>query len=273
MTTKGDQVAFENAKTGYAPVNGLRMYYTVHGTGDPLVLLHGGVMASESWEPLLAEFTQNRQVITADMQAHGRTADIDRPLRSEYMADDVAALLEHLDIGKADLVGYSMGGGVAFQTAIRHPALVGKLVVISTSLKRDGWYPEGQAAFDQMTANAPLMGEQMKQSPLAAIYPNVDWVQTFAKIGEMMSHEYDWSAATAALSHPTMLIFADADALRPEHIVEFYRLLGGGQRDGGLDGSGRPSGRLAILPGTTHYDILGFPGLAAMVTSFLDAPI
>jgi pimeloyl-ACP methyl ester carboxylesterase len=272
MTTEGDDVADRDVRTGYAPVNGLRMYYAIHGMGEPLVLLHGGVMASESWDPWLAEFGEGRQVITVDLQAHGRTADVDRPLRCERMADDVAALLAHLGIARADLVGYSMGGGVALQTAIRHPEVVRKLVVISTTMKRDGSYPEVLAIFDQMTANAPRIGDQMKQSPLAAVYPDADWVTIFSKIGEMVSQEYDWSERVAALTSPTMLVFADADSIRPEHIVEFYELLGGGQRDAGLDGSGRPIARLAILPGRTHYDILGFPGLVAMVESFLDAP-
>jgi pimeloyl-ACP methyl ester carboxylesterase len=265
-------VADKGARTGYAPVNGLQMYYAINGAGDPLLLLHGGVMASESWEPMLPEFTENRQVITVDLQAHGRTADIDRPLSCEQMADDVAALLAHLGIAKADLVGYSMGGGVALQTAIRHPEVVGKVAVISITMKRDGSYPEVLAIFDQMTAMAPQIGEQMKQSPLAQIYPDADWVTIFAKIGEMVSQDYDWSEGVAAISSPTMLLFADADSIRPEHMVEFYKLLGGGQRDAGLDGSGRPVARLAILPGTTHYDILGFPGLAAMVKSFFDTP-
>ena len=264
------------ARSGYAPVNGLELYYEVHGSaasdGPPLVLLHGGVAASEVFAPLLPVFTEQRQVITVDLQGHGRTRDIDRPLRSELMADDVAALLAWLGAERADVAGYSMGGGVALQTAIRHPQLVQKLVVISVGMKHDGWYPEVRAAFDDMAANAPQLGAMLKQSPLAELYPDANWESIFTKIGDMVSRDFDWSDGVAAITAPTMLIFADADAVRPEHIVAFYKLLGGGQRDGGLDGSGRPPGRLAILPGTTHYDLLALPGLATLITSFLDAP-
>lgn len=263
------------AETGYAPVNGLQMYYAIYGgptDGAPLVLLHGGVAASETFDPLLPALGQGRQLVTADLQAHGRTRDIDRPLRYDHMADDVAALLAHLGIGRADLLGYSMGGGVALQTAIRHPGMVGRLVVVSMTMKRDGSYPEVLAIFDQMEANAPQIGEQMRHSPLAERYPETDWRVIFAKLGEMGTQDYDWSAGVAAITSPTMLVFADADSIRPAHIVGFWELLGGGQRDAGLDGSARPTARLAVLPGTTHYDILAFPGLATIVTSFLDAP-
>ena len=249
------------------------MYYEIHSTGEPLLLLHGGVAASETFDHLLPAFTGNRQVITVDLQAHGRTRDIDRPLRIETMADDVAGLLAHLGIARADILGYSMGGGVALQTAIRHPELVGKLVVISMTIMRDGSYPEVLAIFDQMGANAAQIGAQMQQSPLAQRYSDANRETIFAKIGDMGTQDYDWSESVAAITSPTMLVFADADSIRPEHIVAFYKLLGGGQRDAGLDGSLRPTARLAILPGTTHYDILTFPGLSNIVTAFLDAPL
>ena len=267
----------ETRTSGYAPVNGLDLYYEVHGPAlgahQPLVLLHGGVAASEIFEPLIPAFTAGRPVITVDLQGHGRTRDIERPLRSESMADDIAALLNHLGVERVDLAGYSMGGGVAIQTAIRHPGIVGKLVVLSKGMKDDGWYAEVRAAFDHMTGNAAQVGAMMQQSPLAERYPEVEWTTLFAKTGDMASQSFDWSSGVATITAPTMLVFADADAIRPEHMVEFYKLLGGGQRDAGLDGSGRPVARLAILPGTTHYDLLAFPGLAAMVTAFLDAPV
>ena len=261
------------ATSGYAPVNGLQLYYEIHGSGEPLLLLHGGVAASDVFDHIVPSLAASRQVVTVDLQGHGRTRDIDRPLHYEVMADDVAALIDHLGLGRIDLLGYSMGGGVALQTAFRHPGLVGKLIVISMTMKRNGSYPEVLAIFDQMTANAPRMGEMMQQSPLAQRYPEADWETIFAKMGEMETQEYDWSAKVAAMRAPTMLIFADADAIRPAHMVEFYELLGGGQRDAGLDGSLRPVARLAILPGTTHYDILGFPGLPEIVTAFLAAPV
>ena len=266
-------MANTNPTSGYAPVNGLQMHYEIHGSGEPLILLHGGVAASEVFDHMVPALAASRQVVTVDLQGHGRTRDVDRPLRYDAMADDVAALIDHLGLGRVDLLGYSMGGGVALQTAFRHPAVVGKLIVVSMTMKRDGSYPEVLAIFDQMTANAPHMGETMRQSPLATRYPEADWETIFAKIGEMETQEYDWSAEVAAMTAPTMLVFADADSIRPAHMVEFYALLGGGQRDAGLDGSLRPAARLAILPGTTHYDILAFPGLTEIVTTFLDAPL
>ncbi len=272
--TRGDDVAQTDPTTGYAPVNDLQIYYEIHGSGGtPLVLLHGGVVGSVTFAPLLPALSASRQVVTIDLQGHGHTRDIDRPLRSETMADDVAGVLAHLGIEQADMLGYSMGGGVALQTAIRHPEIVRKLVIVSATMRHDGSYPEVLAQLDQLAANAPQLGAQVAQSPLATVYPEADWETIFAKSGEMASQDYDWSADVAALTAPTMLIFADADSIRPEHMVEFYKLLGGGQRDAGLDGSLRPTSRLAILPGTTHYDILAFPGFADIVISFLDAPL
>ncbi len=274
--TKGDDVTRDQDQptTGYAPVNGLQIYYEVRGNGGtPLVLLHGGVVGSVTFAPLLPALSASRQVITIDLQGHGHTRDIDRPLRSETMADDVAGVLAHLGIEQADVLGYSMGGGVALQTAIRHPKIVRKLVVVSMTMRHEGSYPEVLALFDQMEANAAQLGAQVAQSPLATLYPEADWETIFAKTGEMASQDYDWSAGVSAITAPTMLIFADADSIRPEHMVAFYKLLGGGQRDAGLDGSLRPTSRLAILPGMTHYDILTFPGFADIVISFLNAPL
>ncbi|MCT8997373.1 alpha/beta fold hydrolase [Chelativorans intermedius] len=258
-------------KTGYAPVNGLELYYEIHGTGKPLILLHGGIAALELFESSLPVFAGSRQVILVHLQAHGRTKDIDRPLRFEFMADDIAALLAHLGIAKADVMGYSLGGGVAMQLAIRHPEVVDRLVVVSEAMKRSGYYPEVIAAFDQMEAMAPQIGANVAQSPLAELYPDVDWVQLFAKMGDLLKRDYDWSEEFAAISSPTMLVFADADAQTPEYIMEAWRLLGGGQRDAGLDGSLRPQAQLAIVPGTTHYNLVATPVVAELVAPFLDA--
>jgi pimeloyl-ACP methyl ester carboxylesterase len=257
-------------KSGYAAVNGLKMYYEIRGTGEPLLLLHGGVGGIEMFGTNLPALAKHRQVIAVDFQAHGRTADIDRPLRYESMADDMAALLKSLGIEKADVMGNSLGGGIALQTAIRHPERVRKLVLVSTVFKREGWYPEVLAAFAQM---GPQAAQGMKQSPLAQLYPSVDWGVLFSKIGDLETREYDWSKDVAALKVPTMIIFADADSIQPTHIVEFYGLLGGGKRDAGLDGSGRSIHQLAIVPGVTHYGIDASPSLASTVIPFLDAPM
>ncbi|MGE5378338.1 MAG: alpha/beta fold hydrolase [Bacteroidota bacterium] len=260
-----------NATGRYASINGLNLYYEVHGSGKPLVLLHGGVSASEAFGPNIKRLAETRQVIAVHMQGHGHTRDIDRPLRFESMADDVAALIDHLDIERADVLGYSMGGNAALQTAIRHPGKVGKLVVVSAPMKHEGWYPEVLLNFEQMASVAPQLGQGLKRSPLAQMYPDVDWEMLFTRIGEMESQDYDWSTDVTALQMPVMIMFADADSVRLEHILDFYRLLGGGLHDAGLDGSARPKARLAIVPGTTHYDILSTEVVAELVAPFLDA--
>jgi len=255
-------------ESGYAPVNGLNIYYEIHGTGRPLILLHGGVGASEMFGPVLPTLAKNRQVVAVHLQAHGRTVDIDRPLSFELMADDIAELIKHLCIEKADIMGYSLGAGVALQTAIRHPEVVGKLVIISAPFKWDGWYPEVLEGMAQM---GPEAAKAMKQTPFYQLYPDVEWEILFTKLGDLLRQDYDWSKEVAAIKSPVMLVFADADAVHTAHAMEFFALLGGGQRDAGLDGSLRPTAQLAILPGVTHYNILSFPTLATFVTTFLDA--
>src|SRR5215470_9108186 len=235
------QSAAGNAdKSGYAPVNGLNMYYEIHGSGEPLVLLHGGLGSTEMFSELMPHLDAIRQVIAVDLQGHGRTADIDRPLSMEAMADDIAGLMKYLQVEKADFVGYSLGGGVALQTTIRHPALVKKLVVVSSTFKRDGWYPEILGAMDQM---GPAAAEMMKPSPIYQTYARiaprpVDFPKLLGKMGDLLHKEYDWSKDVAAIKAPTMLVFGDADAVRPAHFVEFFGLLGGGKKDGSWDRSG-----------------------------------
>jgi pimeloyl-ACP methyl ester carboxylesterase len=222
---------------------------------------------------ILPVLSKNRRVIAADLQAHGRTADIDRPLRLEFMADDIAALIKHLGIGRADVMGYSLGGGVAVRTAIQHPGVVKKLVSVSAAFKRDGWYPEILAGMAQM---GPAAAEPMKQTPMYQLYARVaprqaDWPVLLTKLGELLKRDYDWSKEVAAIQAPTLLVFGDADAVRPAHAVQFFELLGGGQKDAGWDGSGMSKSRLAILPGLTHYNVFSSPLLAATVTPFLSA--
>jgi len=195
-----------NLAEGYASVNGLKLYYEIYGTGSPLVLLHGGVGASEMFGPVMPKFAENRQVIAVHLQAHGRTADIDRPLRFELMADDVATLIKHLGIEKTDMMGYSLGGGVALQTVIRHSYLIRKLVVISTPVKRDGWYPE---VLESMAQMSPEVAKTMKETPLYQLYPETDWELLFTKLGNLLKQDYDWSKEVAAIKKPVMSIFAD----------------------------------------------------------------
>ncbi len=261
-------------KAGYAPVNGLAMYYEVYGKGQPLVLLHGGFGAIEMFGPNIAALAANRQVIAADLQGHGRTADIDRPMSYEAMGDDVAALIRYLGFAKADVMGYSLGGGVALQTAIRHPEVVRRLVLVSTAYSQGGWYPEILAGEAQL---GPQAAEAMKQTPMYDLYSHIapkpqDWPVLLTKLHDLLVRDYDWSNGVASLTMPVLLVAGDADAVRTAGVVDFFGLLGGGKRDAGWDGTGRPPAQLAILPHTTHYDIFVSPALPAVVTPFLDAP-
>lgn len=255
--------------TGFAPVNGLELYYEIYGEGQPLVMLHGGVNPAELFGTPLVEMAKTHQVIAVHLQGHGMTQDIDRPMSYEAMADDVAALLTHLDIKQASFMGYSIGGGVALQVAIRYPDVIEKLIVISMPFSQKGDYPEVIANFEQMPKNAAMIAGNIRQSPLATIYPNVDWEKLFTKIGEMNSMPNDWSKDIPRIKAQTLLIFADADMVYPEHIAEFYKLLGGGQRDAAQDGSGRSPNRLAIVPNTTHYNILVSDTVTRFATEFL----
>lgn len=263
-----------DVKTGYAPVNALRLYYEIRGRGEPLVLLHGGLGSTDMFAPIIPSLSNCHQVIAVDLQGHGRTADIERPLSIEALADDVAALLKYLGIERADIMGYSLGGGVALRIAVQHPNVVGKLVLVSAAFKRDGWYPEIQAGMSQI---GPAAAEPMKQTPMHKMYATVaprpgDWPVLLTKMGELLRKDYDWSKDVAAIKAPTLLVFGDADAVRTAHAIEFFELLGGGKKDGGWDGSGISSARLAILPGLTHYTIFSSPALVAMVTPFLGGP-
>ncbi len=254
----------------YADVNGQHIYYSVHGAGKPLVLLHGGINP-DCFGDNLAALARRRSVITPHLQGHGRTPDTDRPLRADYMGDDIAALIGYLKLGKADVMGYSLGASVAMQTALRHPDAVDRLVLVSGRMSQNGAYPEVVAAFNQLEANAAAIGPGVKASPLGQAYPDVDWTKLFRKVGDMTKRDFDLSAEVAKMKTRTLLVFADADMVRPEHIVEFWKALGGGQRDAGMDGSQRTANQLAIVPNATHYSIATDPMLPGVVERMLGA--
>ncbi len=258
----------------YAEVNGIQLYYEIHGEGQPLVLLHGGLGAIEMFGWNLPALAAKRQVIAVDLQGHGRTADIDRPLSVEFMADDIAALIRHLELDRVDVVGYSLGGGVAMLLAIRHQELVNKLVIVSTVFRRDGFYADILAQQAQVHAAA---AEFMKQTPMYELYSAVapkkqDWPRLLDKIGTAMQQPFDYTDQVRGITAPTLVVAGDCDIFPPSHAVELFSLLGGGQRDGGWDGSGRPKSRLAILPGLTHYTIFSDEALASTALRFLDDP-
>lgn len=270
--------ATSNPEHGYASVNGLDLYYEVHGAGEPLVLLPGGFMTVEAMGEIVPLLAVTRRVIGVEVQGHGHTGDGERELRYEWMADDIAALIGHLGLERADVFGYSLGGGVALQTAIRHPEVVRKLVLTSTAFKRDGLYPESLAGIAAMSvegfAGTPPHETFLKTSPTPEAWPDI-----IAKMRRLLTQEYDWSAEVAALKTPTLILVGDADGLRPAHAVEMFELLGGGKGDGDL--MGLPASRLAVLPNTTHVGWAPpFHGimsrtelLVPMITEFLDAPM
>ena len=270
-------VASETTDVGaYADVNGIRLFYAIHGTGKPLILLHGGLGSGEMFGPVLPALAESHQVIAVDLQGHGRTADIDRPIDVQLMGDDIAALIEHIGLDRPDVVGYSLGGGVAFFTALNHPELVGRMVMISTNVRRSAIYPEMLG--EQAKVNAAA-AEFLKETLMYELYARVaprpeDFPRLLDKMGEAMAKDFDYTEDVRRLQVPTLFACADADMFPPSHAVEVFELLGGGQRDGGWQGEGRPAGghALAILPGLTHYNIGVSPVLAAAVLSFLDAP-
>ncbi|TMF38842.1 MAG: alpha/beta hydrolase [Chloroflexi bacterium] len=259
-------------KTNLVRVNGIELGYQVFGKGKPLVLLHGGFGSVEMFGPNIALLAKGRQVIGVDLQSHGRSPAADRPMRFESMGDDIAALIRELGFERAAIMGFSLGGAVGLRTAIQHPDIVERLVLVSTVFKRAGWHPEMTAGMDAM---GPETAQFLMQSPMYEAYkqvaPNVqDWPVLVRQLVEALKIEYDWSADIPRLSMPVMLVIGDADGVPPSHAVEFFRLLGGGLRDANWDRSGMTQHRLAILPGATHYDINLAPALSAAVVPFLD---
>jgi pimeloyl-ACP methyl ester carboxylesterase len=258
----------------YAEVNGLNLYYEIHGTGAPLVLLHGGLGSGEMFGPILPALSERHQVIAPDLQGHGRTADIDRPLDVTLMADDIAALIDHLGLDAPDVMGFSLGGGVALQTAIRHPSRVRRLVAVSAQVRRDAIYPEMLAQQGQVNAAA---AEFLKDTPMYELYQRVaphpeDFPRLLDKAGQAMAQDFDFTEQVRGLQVPTLIVAADADMAPPSHYAELFTLLDGGLRDGGWMNEGRPKGghALAILPGLTHYNIVDSPLLAATALAFID---
>jgi pimeloyl-ACP methyl ester carboxylesterase len=262
--------------TGYAPVEGLEMYYEVHGSGRPLVLLHGAYMSTDMMGPLLTGLARDRRVIAPELQGHGRTADADRPITYEQMADDTAALVAHLALGEVDVAGYSMGGGVALQVAIRHPEVVRKLVVASAaSFAADGMHA---AALEMLPSITP---EMFAGSPIEAEYQRLapsprDFPVLVEKLKQLDSTPFAWPEdAIRGIAAPTLLIVGDSDIVRLEHAVALFGLRGGGVMG---DLAGLPQSQLAVLPGTSHFIPPGSgildraDWLLQMIPAFLDAP-
>ncbi|MCW3463449.1 alpha/beta fold hydrolase [Chitinophaga nivalis] len=241
-------------KTGYAPVNGLKMYYEIQGEGRPIVLIHGSYMTIDmNYGALIPELAKTHQVIALEMQGHGRTADIDRPFSFPALADDVAALLQYLKVDSADVLGYSLGATVALQLTLRHPALVRKLVFISSAYKYDGWSKEAREIFAKMD---PAF---LESTPLKTAYDQLapdksHWKTFVTKMIKFDEQPYDLGAANIkAIKSPVLMISGDNDGVDLHHITDMYRLLGGGVFG---DMAGLPASRLAIIPGASHVSLM-----------------
>ncbi len=265
-----------SVQTGYAPVNGLSMYYEIHGAGRPLILLHGAFMTIDTIGPILPGLAATRQVIAVEQQGHGHTADIDRPLTYEQMADDTAGLLAHLGVVSADIVGYSMGGGIALQLAIRHPAAVRKLVIASTSYASDGMHAVAVEMFPSITpelfAGSPIEEAYLRTSPNPGDFPKL-----VEKVKQLDTTAFAWPADDIRrIAAPTLMILGDSDGVRLEHAIELFKLRGGGVMG---DLEGMPTSQLAVLPGTAHFVPPGHGlldranWLLELIPPFLDAPM
>lgn len=255
---------------GYADVSGIRLYYEIYGEGDPVILIPGGLTTigeTLGWVEPLAE---TRQVIVVEMQGHGHTADADRPLSFLTFGDDIAALLDHLKIPKADVIGHSFGADCAIRAAIQHPDKVRRLVVISSAYARSGWYPEAQEGMSQVGA---ALAEPMMQIPAGKL--SMQWPeprrfpQFLDKMGKLMSEDYDWSAEIAKLPMPVLLVFSDNDSVSQKHVAEFFGLLGGGMKEPGWVNTQLSKSRLAVVPGYSHYNFISSPEVPQIVGRFL----
>jgi pimeloyl-ACP methyl ester carboxylesterase len=262
------------ASSGYADVNGIKLYHEIYGDGDPLVLIHGGLTTIGEMDVWIPPLAKTWRVIAVEMQGHGHTPDTDRPMTLATMGDDIAALLDALHIPTADLVGHSFGGASAIRASIQHPGHVRRLVVISSPHARSAWYPEVQ---DGMSHVGASMAEHMIQTPTGKLSKQWPEPQRFPqfldKFGRMMAEGYDWSAEIAKLPMPVLLVFADNDSVPQKHIADFFALLGGGVKEPGWMNTTLSKSRLAVVPGYSHYNFISSPEVPQIIGKFLDGPL
>ncbi|MBZ9974489.1 alpha/beta fold hydrolase [Mesorhizobium sp. BR-1-1-10] len=259
-------------RSGLLPINGVNYYYAVYGKGEPLLLLHGGLGSIDMFAPILPNLAENRTVIGVDLQGHGRTALGDRPFSLQAIGDDMAGIVKTLGYDKVDVMGYSLGGGVAFRMAVQHPEAVRRLVLVSTGYAADGFYDEMRPQQAQVSAAAAAY---MKDTPMYKSYVAVaphpeDFPKLLDALGNFMRQNYDFSADVPKLKMPVMLAYGDSDMYKPEHEIKFYQMLGGGLKDAGWMRENLSRNRLAILPNRTHYDVFFAPELTAAALPFLD---
>lgn len=260
------------AKSGYVKANGVSYYYEIRGRGEPVLLLHGGLGNITMFAPGIPEFAKTRTVVAVDLYGHGRTALTDRSMNFVDVGNDLAVIIRELGFRQVDVVGYSMGGGIAFRLAAQHPQLVRRLVLISAGFAQNGFYPD---MLPQQAAVSGTMADQFRGTPIHDAYMAVaprkeDFPKLLDRMGEWMRTPYDWSADVKKLTMPTLLVFGDSDMYRLDHVMEFYMLLGGGQKDAGWMRQDMARNRLAILPNVTHYEMAMAPALVPTVLPFLN---
>jgi pimeloyl-ACP methyl ester carboxylesterase len=262
------------ASSGSARANGIELHYEIYGQGEPMVLIPGGLTTIGEMRTWLEPLAATRQVIAVEMQGHGHTPDTDRPLGFSTLATDIAALLDHLEIRTADVVGHSFGGAVALRVAIQTPDRVRRLVVISSPHARSAWYPEARQGMSQVGAS---MAEHMLRTPtgqLSRQWPQPERFRSFLdKFGKLMSEDYDWSADVARLPMPVLLVFSDNDSVPQRQVAEFFALVGGGVKEPGWLNTQLSTSRLAVVPGYSHYNFQSSPEVPQLIEKFLgDSP-
>jgi pimeloyl-ACP methyl ester carboxylesterase len=258
--------------SGYVAANGVNYWFEILGRGEPLVLLHGGLFTTELFGPVLTKLAENRRVVGIHLHGHGRTELGTRKIDLVDIGRDLGVVLEKLGLRQVDVMGYSFGGGAAFQLAVQRPELVRRLVLVSTPYAQSGFFAE---MLPQQAAVSAALADAMKETPMYKAYVAVapkpqDFPRLLDAMGEFMRRPYDWSASVKRLTMPVMLVYGDADMIRPEHAVSFFQLLGGGLKDAGWMREHMTKNRLAIIPNMTHYEIGAAPILAATVLPFLN---
>jgi pimeloyl-ACP methyl ester carboxylesterase len=258
------------SSSGLLDVNGIKLWHEVYGEGQPVLVLHGGLMTIPEMMPLIAPLAKERKVVAVELQGHGRSPDTDRPITLDATGEDVAAIIDALKLGPTDLIGYSFGGAAALRASIRHPEKVRRLVVISSPCARRGWYPEAQQG---MAAVGASLADALKETPTARFaraWPEPQrFPQFLDKMGKALGQDYDWCTEVSKLPMPTLLVYVDHDSISQRHVADFFALLGGGISEPGWENTKFTKARLAIIPGYSHYNFMTSNELPPIVEKFL----